>query len=820
MNTTKRGRYMITITTGASRRSTAWKSVSMEWSELAERFGKFVESSETLEEFKKLPKTERDDLKDIGGFVGGTLNGSRRTNNAIVTRSLITLDADCIAANGDTAICDAVDALGVNAVVYSTRNHSAKSPRLRIVVPLDEPCTPDQYSPIARQIAHMIDPTMQIYDKTTFDVARMMYWASRCKDAEFVYHVSEGEFLDKSHALGLYKDWTDVAEWATVPDEDAPIRASIGRRKHPSEAPGMIGSFCSVYDIHTAIDEFLPDVYEEVGSDRYSYAGAATTAGAIVYDDGAFLYSNHASDPACGELCNAFDLVRIHKFGELDADKPDATPANRPSMKAMYELVQSIPEVRLEKATSTFKDRIKRREEVQSLTAKSEPAPLDIGDKEWFKLLKLNDKTGDIEDSSSNIKLILKNDKALAGKVFLDEMTGRIAVSEKLPWDSGRLGEEKRSWDDYDDSCLRNYLDDIYGIRNPRVIADSFSEYVNHNRRNLLVEWLDSLEWDGTPRVDSLLVDFFGVEDNIYTRLAMRRTLVGAVARAIEPGCKHDTMLVISGAQGIGKSQFWAKLGKEYFSDSLYSMNDKAASEQIQGKWIVESGELSGMRKSEENDVKAFLSKQVDTYRPAYGKRVIDQPRRCILVGTTNESNFLRDATGSRRFWPVDAPAEAETEYKVMEDLDDMVEQIWAEAAHLYANGEIHYIPEDSEAGKLAFMNQESHAEESTKVGVIKEFLDKKITKDWRQQKIDYKIAIMRGIMDVDESQFTESRMFISAAEIWVECFNKDLGSMRRTDTLEINGILNKMPEWKKASTPKGAGLGYGKQRGFERLRI
>lgn len=805
---------MITITTGASRRSTSWKARSLEWGELAELFGKFSESTETQEEYSALPKAERDDLKDVGGFVGGTLQGKRRTNSAMVTRTMVTLDADCIPAGADKDICDAVDSLGINAVVYSTRNHSSKSPRLRIVVPLDTPCTPDQYGPIARRVAYMIDPSMNIYDKTTFDVARMMYWPSRCKDADYIYRVFEGEFLDKNHTLDSYADWSDVTQWPVVPDEDSIVRASVGKRKHPSEAPGMIGAFCSVYDVHLAIDEFLPDVYEEVGDDRYTYIGASTTAGAIVYESGAFLYSNHASDPACGELCNAFDLVRIHKFGDLDDDKPDATPANKPSMKAMYELAQSIPEVRLYVASSAFDDRVKRREETDRLN-EYETELAETNDKEWFKLLKLDDKTGDIESSACNIKLILNNDKALNGKMFHDEMTGRITVSKKMPWDAGRLGKEKRSWDDYDDACLRNYLDDIYGIKAPRVIADAFSEYINTHRRNLLVEWLDTLEWDGTPRIDTLLIDFFGVNDNVYTRTAMRRTLVGAVARAVEPGCKHDTMLVISGAQGIGKSQFWAKLGKEYFSDSLYSMNDKAASEQIQGKWIIESGELAGMRKSEENDIKAFLSKQVDTYRPAYGTRVLDQPRRCILVGTTNETNFLRDATGSRRFWPVDAPTNADTKYKVMEDLDDMVDQIWAEAAHLYATGEVHYIPEDSEAGKIAFAQQESHSEENAKLGVIREFLDKKITPDWRKRKVDFKVSVMRGIMDIE---CKEVRDFVSAAEVWAECFGKDLGSMRRTDTLEINGLLNKLPEWRKCGGPKTAGVGYGKQRGFERI--
>ena len=163
-------------------------------------------------------------------------------------------------------------------------------------------------------------------------------------------------------------------------------------------------------------------------------------------------------------------------------------------------------------------------------------------------------------------------------------------------------------------------------------------------------------EWDGSPRVDTLLIDYLGATDNAYIRAVTRKTLCAAAARVYSPGCKFDTILVLNGPQGIGKSTLIAKLGGEWFSDSLQlsDTHDKTAAEKLQGYWILEIGELAGLRKAEVETLRSFLSRQNDIYRASFGRRATPHPRQCVFIGTTNaESGYLRDTTGNRRFWPV-----------------------------------------------------------------------------------------------------------------------------------------------------------------------
>ena len=179
------------------------------------------------------------------------------------------------------------------------------------------------------------------------------------------------------------------------------------------------------------------------------------------------------------------------------------------------------------------------------------------------------------------------------------------------------------------------------------------------------------------------------------------------------PGVKFDQMLILAGPQGMGKSSFWRMLGMKWYMDSLYTFDGKDAAELLQGYWIVECGELAGMSKSELNTVKQFISKCEDAYRAAYGRRTDSHPRRCLLVGTTNEKEFLKDATGERRFWPVDL-ARQSVRKTVYRDLPGEVPMIWAEALQIYQNGESLLMSPEAEA--LAKKSQEAH-KESDQIG-------------------------------------------------------------------------------------------------------
>jgi len=186
-----------------------------------------------------------------------------------------------------------------------------------------------------------------------------------------------------------------------------------------------------------------------------------------------------------------------------------------------------------------------------------------------------------------------------------------------------------------------------------QTVADAVAFYARSKVRNCLREWIESLQWDGVKRIDSLFVNGFGCEDNEYTRAVSKNFLVGMMARAIRPGCQLDTLPILEGNQGIGKSQGLKALAGEFYADIDSAIGSKEFAEQIQGKWLVELSELSAMRPSEVERVKSGITRTVDVYREPFAILATDHPRQCVFAGTTNQSNYLLDDSGNRRFWPV-----------------------------------------------------------------------------------------------------------------------------------------------------------------------
>lgn len=345
----------IIISTAGSRKAITWTPQEMMWSQFVGRLDTPTRTTETFEQFKALTKAQQDELKDVGGFVGGILKDNRRKKGNLLGRRLITLDADNIAPGGTDEILKRVAALGCAAAVYSTRKHEGAAPRLRIIVPADRGMDADEYESAARKLAHMIG--MQIFDPTTFDPIRMMYWQSCSIDSEYVFWYADNPFLSVDGVLAMYQDWRNVQEWPQVPGAEQIRQKGLKRQQNPFEKNGIIGAFCRVYDVPAAIAEFLPDVYDPCGNNRYTYRGGSTFGGAALYDNGAFLYSHHATDPVGGNLCNAFDLVRIHKFGHLDDEAKEGTPTEElPSFRKMITLARKDRVVKQEEARHIFQD--------------------------------------------------------------------------------------------------------------------------------------------------------------------------------------------------------------------------------------------------------------------------------------------------------------------------------------------------------------------------------------------------------------------------------------------------------------------------------
>lgn len=795
---------ILRISTAGSRKATYWPKSEIMWSDFTEKLKTPIRSVESLEEYLALPKSEQDELKDVGGFVGGTFKGDRRKAINVEGRDLITLDLDNIPAGQTEDILKRVGGLGCAAAVYSTRKHAGYAPRLRVLIPIDRTATADEYEPAARKLAHLIG--IGFCDPTTFEASRLMYWASCCADSQYVCKIYDAPFCSLDGLLAMYGDWHDINQWPQVPGEDASARRKLAKQEDPTTKRGVIGAFCRTYSITQAMDKFIPGMYEETSiPGRYTYTGGSTSGGAIVYDGDLFLYSHHATDPCSGQLVNAFDLVRLHRYGDLDNDAKEGTPVSKmPSFMEMSHLAVNdtavsdlMSQEKLEKAREAF----------QTPEETVSGADYDLS---WLSKL-TKDGNGKYEKTINNVVIVLENDPLLKGRIVTDEFANCGMVLGRVPWNQT---EEKRRWKDVDDAGFYRYVEVFYGLTGREKLDNALMIVSAQNRINEVKQYLQGLKWDGVKRLDRLLSEYLGAEDTAYTRAVMRKSLCAAVARAVNGGTKYDYMPIFTGPQGIGKSTFLRILGKDWFSDSLTTFEGKEAAELIQGTWINEIGELSAFTKQETQVIKQFLSKTDDIYRAAYGRRTDKYPRRCVFFGTSNDSEFLKDATGNRRFWPVDVGVHP-AKKSVWNQLPLEVDQIWAEAYVYWAMGEPLYLPKEIE--DLAKDQQEKHRESSGKEGIILDFLERPIPSNWDTMDLQKRRIFWSGNMSLPDGVELVAREKVCAAEIWVECFGSELKYMKRSDSTEINNILLGMKGWGRIKTPRRFGV-YGQQRGFERV--
>ena len=228
----------------------------------------------------------------------------------------------------DYAVADIGDQLELffsfQCYLNSTHKHTPEKPRLRLIIPLSHEISPDEYMAVSRKVAEEIG--MELFDDTTYEPSRLMYWPSTSSDGEFIFQEIKGELLKPEDVLALYTDWKDVSSWPVSIRQRIIVQKSLKKQENPLEKRGIIGAFNRTFTIQQAIDAFIPDVYQPSEmAGRYDYIPADSSAGVVIYDD-VFAYSHHATDPACGKLMNAFDVVRIHKFGNLDEKVTEEIP--------------------------------------------------------------------------------------------------------------------------------------------------------------------------------------------------------------------------------------------------------------------------------------------------------------------------------------------------------------------------------------------------------------------------------------------------------------------------------------------------------------
>ena len=341
----------LTISVGASKRSTNWTPKEITWEQLCKKLQTPVITNETVSEYAEMTKEQRGEIKDVGGYVGGRIEGGNRKAGSITDRQLVCLDADY----GDMRLWDTWDLMvGKACLMHTSHSHTPENPRLRFVIPLARAITAAEYEPIARRIAEWLD--INAFDDTTYEASRLMFWSSCSKDAEYICRVYESdEWVDPDAILATYEDWHDMRSWP-VSNRQTEIIVKSGRLQgDPLTKPGVIGAFNRAYTVTEAIENFLPDVYVPAGNGRWTYARGSSTAGAVIYDDNKFIYSNHDTDPISRRLCSAFDMVRLHLYGAQD-EGVDASIGELPSMSSMKALCQNDAKVQRELINAITRD--------------------------------------------------------------------------------------------------------------------------------------------------------------------------------------------------------------------------------------------------------------------------------------------------------------------------------------------------------------------------------------------------------------------------------------------------------------------------------
>ena len=783
----------IQIATGNSRMEKRWNNVEMELDEFIERISHTIRTAETVEQYMKMTKAKQDAIKDVGGFVGGRLKGGRRKKDCVEYRSIITEDID----HAVPGLIEQIEMLqDYRCFIYSTHKHTPENPRLRLVILLSRPVSPDEYVAIARKVAE--DIGIEMFDDTTYEPSRLMYWPSTSSDGEFIFKDIEGEPLNPDEVLSRYKNWRDSSEWPVSSRQQNIVQREMRKQADPLTKDGVIGAFCRTYSIEEAIAAFLTDVYQPSAmSGRYDYIPADSQAGVVVYE-GKFAYSHHATDPACGKLMNAFDMVRIHRFGDLDEKISEDMEASKlPSFNAMSEFAVNDENVKMTIAG----ERMEKAE--QEFSGENE---------DWMKELEYEKRSTVVKNTLRNLLLILNNDEKLKGIVF-NQLSDGMEIKGQVPWE-----HPGRFWRDADDAQLISYIDLTYGTFSMRNYNIAVTKAADDRSYHPVREFLDALpQWDRVPRVDTLLIDYLGADDTPYVRAVTRKTLCGAVCRVLSPGCKFDTMLVLNGPQGVGKSTLISRLAGDWFSDSLNlsDTKDKTAAEKLQGYWIMEIGELAGLKKAEVETLRSFLSRQNDIYRASFGKRATPHLRQCVFFGTTNaEKGYLRDTTGNRRFWPVKTPGGSRKHS--WELSNDDIRQIWAEVLVYVKAGERLYL--DGKMEDTAKSEQREAMESDEREGLVREYLDTLLPEKWDDMDLFERRNFLHGEdFGKPDLKGTVRRMSVSNMEIWCECFGKERANLKRMDSGEISAIMARIGGWDSGRKKERISL-YGPQWVYRRV--
>ena len=468
------------------------------------------------------------------------------------------------------------------------------------------------------------------------------------------------------------------------------------------------------------------------------------------------------------------DLMKLcdeHRVPYIVAQKDiwsDCKDANELIVKDRSRLIASL-QSHSERATTLDKDQWLR-----------DVCEHQQADSDWRGNLTRNQSDNAVKNTLSNLETIFLNDPKYKGKIEFNELTQMRTFN-------------REDWKDVTENRIKLHLEKEYALS---TSIDSINQIcsiiADDNSYHPIKEYLETVQWDGVQRLKSVFTDFLGATDNIYTQSVAVVTFVGAVARIFEPGVKFDTCTVLVGKQGTGKSKFIGKIAvnPEWFTDGVTTFDGKDFYESIQGKWIIELGEGTAFQKSIKERSKQAIASQQDFYRRPYGRNPEQRPRQCVFFGTTNNYDFLKDETGDRRYYPIDVNIPQATKNIDKDLIPGYISQLWAEAVHLYRNGQYIYI-QDSQVLALAEQEQRKHFDESPLQFDIFNFLEIPITANWYSESLETRRNYIIDYQNGNASAGAYKRDRISIKEIACEWFGYELNQpIERKMSLEIARTL------------------------------
>lgn len=686
------------IALGSKRSSTATKKYHWEWREIVERLSKAQKTEETAAQFAEMSKSQKVEVKDVGFFIGGLCEKRK-----VTWRQLLVLDIDDA---NDKTLGKLREWLNGHAyIIHSTHSSTPQEPRYRVVAPLDRLVLADEYGGIMRVLHEQFELPL---DVSTFDFNRIMFLPSVPRDVEYYFETGEGEPLNVDEILANRPSWNDLSA------VQVPTKVRV---QDPKFKGGIIGAFCAKVSIREALDTYLSDVWRKESNGRYTLVGASTVGGGVIYED-KYLYSNHSSDPYLGRCHNAYDAVRLYKFGD-----------GKQSETAMLQLCESIG-IRAESGKTHF------------LTIEG----MDDEDAKNVLRERLEvDKNGNLIKSLKNAELILQYDPEIRN-IFAYDLFSEMPVLRRTPtWRSFDIITESEDcknvqtyaeMTDTDESYLRLHFEEKYNFDARAVLNDALNITEHKNAFHPVRDYLNSLEWDGVPRLATIFIDCFGVRDTAYAREVGIKFFVGAVRRVFIPASKMDYIPVLVSEEGLGKSKFVRRMAKLWGSDTFYTFNgSKEAYEQLRGVWIMEIPELNGVQSKSANGRKAFVTKGEDRYRSAYLKYTKTYKRQCVFIASSNDVIFLDDPSeDGRRWWGLMCRKDYIKISVHDKEFLDLVDKYWAEAVHYYLQGVLPILSETAEAEARSL--RQTHKAEDLELGALVDYLNMPVPDDWEQMTI------------------------------------------------------------------------------------